>query len=73
MRAQPPRIAAIGAGLVEAQIFRPPSNGLTTITADLQQFAVHVQQVAAAGPFVKVVDVLGDDKDAARPFGFQPG
>jgi hypothetical protein len=33
---------------------------------------VHVDEVAAAGPLVQVVDVLGDQQHLPRMFGLQP-
>jgi hypothetical protein len=34
--------------------------------------AMHVKNAARAGPFMQVVDVLGDDQQLARPFRIEP-
>ena len=34
---------------------------------------MHVEQALGAGAFVKVVDVLRDEEELARPFGVEPG
>ena len=34
--------------------------------------AVHVEQSLAAGAFVEVIDILGNEEQGARPFGIEP-
>ena len=36
------------------------------------QLAMHMDHVTAAGALVKVVDILGDERDGARIVGFEP-
>ena len=59
--------AAGGAGVVRSKIVAALANVAAGLALDLQQFAVHVDQIAGPGGLVEVVDVLRDEAfDLAR-------
>lgn len=55
------------AGFIHSQIQKPFKVLITVKAENLVQPAVHVQQVFRPGPAVKVVDVLGDQKEVSFP------
>ncbi len=73
MRAQLTLTAASGAVVVGREIAAPIHESVAPLAEDLIKFAMHVNEIAAAGPLVQVVDVLGHDDDFARPFALELG
>ena len=67
VRSQAAARPAAGAGIRAGQIAPPWQNRGAGRATHLEQLAVHVDQPAAAGALVEVVDVLGHHQDLARP------
>ena len=65
----PTTLAAYCRGQVTPDI----EDALADLAAHAQQLPVHVQHVATAGPFMQVVDVLGDDQHVSGKFMLQAG
>ena len=71
-RNPPARAAAIADGFGD-YIVPILENPVGIIAADFQQLAMHMQQLAAAGALVEVVDVLGDEQEFALVFALEAG
>jgi hypothetical protein len=69
VRSQLSGTAAGRAGYLDAQVFVPWHCPTTDWATGFEQFTVHMDDPLRAHPLVKVVDVLGTQKQAAAALG----
>jgi len=71
--AQAPRQVAAVTNIINIDIATHRKQLATAGTAAFQQFSVHMDDIAATGPFMKVVNILGDQQHFTGEFRFQSG
>ena len=57
----------------EREVFRPRNAGAAAAHRARAKFAMHMDQLLAAGSLMQAVDILGHSKDVAFMVSFEPG